>query len=402
MRPLTGCVSTRRVRLAFFLLGVFLLASAGAVGAIDIFVRSPRAADTVFGQVEVRAEVLSAERIAEVVVRLDGEVVARIVKPPYRVVIDAGEDNRERIFEITARDVLGEEATERVVTRPLEVDFEIDLGLQQLYVTVTEGGQRVLDLERGTFAVTDNGVRQEIVTFEGGDVPLTAVLLVDASLSMRGQELQSALSGASAFALGMRQLDEAKLIAFSDRTLATTPFSSSAAAITAAIDATVAKGGTAINDHLYKALKELDPRQGRRVIILLSDGIDVESVLRMSDVLWKAGRNQALVYWIRPGSQDLSIDFFSSWRNPVAHRREIGGLERLVKESGGRILEIERVEEAAVAFREILAELRGQYVVGYYPTSDLDDGSWHQVEVQLSAPGVRVRVRGGYFDDRVK
>ncbi len=384
-------------------LALVLFAVVAPAAAIDVFVRSPRPSDAVFGLVEVRVEVLATEPVAEVVIRLDGEEVARLVKPPYRVVIDAGEENRERVFEITARDVAGEEATRRVVTRPVEVGFELDLGLRQLYVTVTRGGSRVLDLERGTFEVFDDAAAQRIVTFERGDVPLTAVLLVDASVSMRGRELRAALSGASAFAAEMRQLDEAKLIAFSDRTLATTPFSGSASEIATAIDATVAMGGTAINDHLYMALKELDRRQGRRVVILLSDGVDVESTLRMSDVLWKAGRTQALVYWIRPGSEDVTEkDFSSSWRDPAAHRQELAALKRLVEESGGRVLSIESVEEAPAAFREVLAELREQYVLGYYPTSDLGDGAWHEVRVKTSAPGIRVRVRGGYFDDQLK
>lgn len=380
-----------------------LLAFAVPAAAIDLFVRSPRSTDAIFGLVEVNVEVLATQPVVDIVVRLDGKEVARMVKPPYRVVFDAGDENRERVFEITARDVAGEEVTRRIVTRPVEVGYEIDLGLQQLYVTVTRDGSRVLDLERGMFEVTDDGAPQEIITFERGDVPLTAVLLVDASASMRGRELKAALSGASAFARDMRELDEAKLIAFSDRTLAETPFSSSASEITAAIDATVALGGTAINDHLYMALKELDRRQGRRVVILLSDGVDVESILRMDDVLWKAGRTQALVYWIRPGSQDDTENgVYSSWRDSAAHRREIAALQRLVEQSGGRVLSIASVEEAAAGFREVLAELREQYVLGYYPTRDLDDGAWHEVRVKAGAPGVRVRARGGYFDDQLK
>ena len=161
-----------------------------------------------------------------------------------------------------------------------------------------------------------------------------------------------------------------------------------------------ASGGTAINDHLYLALKGIDSQQGRQVVVLLSDGVDVESVLDMADVAWKSGRMQSLIYWIRPmGGTDLNQGFCSVWRDPKAHRREIEDLERVVLSSGGRIREIGHIDDAAVAFREILQELREQYVLGYYPSNNRNDGAWHTVKVR--SDGVRVRARGGYFDDQL-
>ncbi len=380
---------------------VLWLAVVDAALGIDVFIHHPRDTEFVFGEVEVNVEVLSAVPVAEVEVKLDGEVVGILREPPYMLRVDVGEENRSRTFEITARDVHGESVTRTVVTPRLETNFELDLELQQLYVTVTRDGRRVLDLERDAFDVIDDGARQQIVTFERGDVPLTAVVLLDSSFSMRGEYLRAALAGARTFVENMRQLDQAKVIVFSDHVLGTTPFTGDPEVVASAMKSVEATGGTAINDHLYLALKELDRRQGRRVVILLSDGVDVESVLDMSDVDWKAGRTQTLIYWIRPSEvAQSSASYYSAWRNPEVHRREIDALKEIVQGSGGRIRDIDRIADAPVAFREILDELREQYVVGYYPSRNLNDGAWHKVRVRVRG-GVRVRARDGYYDDRL-
>jgi Ca-activated chloride channel family protein len=217
---------------------------------------------------------------------------------------------------------------------------------------------------------------------------------------MEGEALEAALAGARAFVDGMGPLDEAKLMVFSDRLLAATPFTSDGSEVAALMERIGSGGSTAINDHLYLALQELSSRQGRKVIVLLSDGLDVDSILSMEDVRWKAGRVQSVLYWIRPaGGADLEKRHASLWRDASEQRREIEALGQAVRESGGRQRAIERSAEAPEAFRDILLELRDQYVLGYYPTVNRDDGAWHRVEVRVDAPGVELRVRGGYYDD---
>ena len=387
---------TSRLPLAFLL----ALTVAGEAAAIDVFVRSPRDNQVVFGPVPVEVEVLSTEPVIEVEVRLDGEVVARLTEPPYNVLVDVGEENRSRTFEITATDAGGETATRTIITGKIEVNLSLDLDLQQLYVTVTRGGARVLDLERDQFLISDDGLPQKIVTFERGDVPLTAVVLVDSSLSMRGANLRAALAGARTFVANMRELDEAKVIVFSDRMLATTPFTSDPEVVGSIVEGVEAAGGTAVNDHLFMALKELDDRQGRQVVILLTDGLDIESVLDMKDVAWKAGRMPTLIYWIRPrDASNPRSSYTSVWRDPDSHRLELDTLVKVVVSSGGRIVEIAEIAEASSAFRGILDELREQYVLGYYSNNNEHDGSWHEVRVRVRSGGVRIRTRGGYFDD---
>ncbi|HEX2164802.1 MAG TPA: VWA domain-containing protein, partial [Thermoanaerobaculia bacterium] len=377
-----------------------VLAPAPRAAAIDVFLINPRPQSGVFGEVTIEAEVLSTETVTQVVFRVDGRVVGRLPAPPWRVTVDVGQENVEHVFEAIATDATGATATARVVTRTIAVDERVDLELQQLYVTVTRGGGRVLDLPRSAFAVYDEGQPQELVTFEGGDVPLAASLLVDTSLSMRGSRIRAALEGARAFVGGMEELDRVSLMLFSDRLLHLTPFTNDPGTIAAGLDQIEAEGGTALNDHLYAALKRLDREQGRRVVVLLSDGTDIESVLSIEDVLWKARRSQALVYWIRLLDGDVGnvLSRTSAWRDEEGHRREREGLVRLVEQSGGRIVDLTRIEDAPAAFRTILGELREQYVLGYYPSTNLNDGRWHRVEVRAQGFGLSVRAREGYVD----
>lgn len=394
------CRHPRAMRTATAVLAV--LAAALPAAAIDVFITNPKPREGVFGEVRVTAEVLSSVPVERVEFLLDGRVLEVQREPPWALTVDVGQDNVPHTFEVHAFDREGAEARAKVVTRTIAVDMALDLELQQLYVTVTKGGRRVLDLPRDDFTVLDEGRPQEIVTFERGDVPLTAALLVDTSTSMEGDRLRAALQGAQAFVAGMRELDEASLMLFSDRLIHATPFSADPAVVGARLDGIRAAGGTALNDHLYTALKTLETRQGRRVVILLSDGTDVESVLSIDDVLWKARRSQVLVYWIRLRDRDGStapvVSRSSAWRDMEGHANEVQGLARLVVESGGRVVEIARIADATAAFRDVLAELRDQYVIGYYPSRNQNDETWHEVKVEVRGFGLDVRAREGYVD----
>lgn len=375
---------------------------AGAQSRIRVAILDPGPFDPVSGETEVVLGVESARPVDRVQLYVDDRLVAVLTEPPWKVTVDLGPENREHIFRAVAVDAAGGEGEMTLQTPAIEVDEVLELPLQQLYVTVTRGGDRVTGLSRDEFRVVDDGSVQELVTFEGGDAPLTAVLLVDSSESMQGERLEAALQGAQAFTAGMRELDEAMALLFADRLVRATPFTHDPAELRASLDGVGAGGGTALTDHLYNAFKILDARQGRRVVVVLSDGFDVYSALSMGDVLWKAQRSQAIVYWIQ--LQDRSVPgaepglYTSAWRDAESNQEEYETLRRLVLESGGRIEVIDRIEEVQGAFESILAELRDQYVLGYYPTELRHDGSWRQVEVRVRGFGNDVRVREGYVD----
>ena len=375
-----------------------LACAASAAAQPSVILLSPEPGQPVFGEVEIVADVDSDQPVWRVTFRLDGRVVGELREPPFRWTADAGTESREHRFEVVAEDVTGAVGRSLLVSPRLDVELELELELQQLYVTVSQRGERVLHLERSDFAVFDQGRPQKLVTFERGDVPLAAVLLVDASDSMRGERLTAAVAGARAFIAGMAELDQAKLVLFADRVLHDSPFTNFAEVLATGLSGVEARGSTALNDHLYLALRLLEQRQGRRVAILLSDGVDVASVLRMEEVLETLRRSRALVYWLRLGAGGSEHGHASAWRDVDSHAREFELLVTGVEESGGRVLVLDHVAATADAFGEILRELREQYVLGYYPSDNHGDGRWHEVKVRVKQRGLKVRTRHGYVD----
>ena len=364
----------------------------------------PEDGSEVIGKVELEADVVSREEIRDVVFFVDGRPIGMLSEAPFRMQVDLGSQNRTHTIEVVATDVTGRQARDQVTTKSVTVGSEYEIDLQQLYVTVTRAGQRVLDLEREDFTILDDGKDQGLVTFAGGDVPFTATLLIDASASMYGSKLEAARAGATAFIEGMRDLDHGKVVVFSDVIQNSTPFSGVRDVLTAGLIGATGQGGTAINDNLYAAMKLLATRQGRRLVVLLSDGIDSQSALDGEDVLDYARRSQAMVYWIRLLRPDESLEeekrpqMASAWRTPADYRRQESSLRKVVELTGGRIMPARSVDEITPIFIEILRELREQYALGYYPSVHRKDGSWHTIKVRVDRPEVEVRTIEGYLD----
>lgn len=368
---------------------------------VAIAITNPSPSSPSFGDFEVEADVFTTAAVERVDFFVDGKQVGSATQRPYRAKVSLGYENLEHTYRVVAHLAGGATAEEQLTTPAISVDMHMNVELQQLYVTVQRGGDRDLSLGRDDFRVYDNGDRQEIVTFERGEVPITAVVLLDTSESMQGSRLEQAVAGANVFLRGLQGEDLGKVVLFSDRVHQATSFSGDPQVLTAALTNARAVGGTAVNDHLYLALKSLEAQPGRPVVVLFSDGTDAHSALPMEEVLWKAGRSQALIYWIHlQGEGKSSTDTISTaWRDGDGNKEEVEQLRRAVNRSGGTIHTIERPEELSGAFREILAELREQYVLGYYPSSSKSDGSWHDVRVTVDSLTARARHRGGYVDD---
>ena len=284
------------------------------------------------------------------------------------------------------------------------IDEVVDAELQQIYVSPERRGveYRVRDFE-----LLDEGRPQNIVTFEQGDIPFSATLLLDASISMRGPRLKTALDGAKRFIGAMQPFDRARILAAADRVRGVTSFFSaenaSADGLAERLDQAVADGGTALFDHLFWATDGLKQEQGRKVVILLSDGFDSLSVVPMESIQDVVRRHQIQVYWVRlrHGTTHRNSGYVMStgWRSLRETESQIRLLQKTVSESGGGVVEIAGVHQVAAAFDEILADLRGQIAIGYYP-HDLDGkGRWREVEVRSKRRDARLRHAAGYYDE---
>ena len=379
--------------------------NASSDGGIRVTIVEPAADSLVLGRVVIVAEVAATEEVAEVEFYVDGKAVGLVISPPYRIEVDLGERNVPHRFSVMARDVRGVLATASVETEPIPIARDYDVELQQLYVTVTSRSSRVLDLSAEDFVVQDNGEVQKITTFAKGDLPFTAALLIDASASMRGERLAQATAGAAAFIRGMQALDHAKLLVYSHQLLNTTPFTNNHDLLTTGLSGAEASGGTALHDHLYIALKLLQERQGRRVLILLSDGVDSHSVLTMEQLYDKTLRSQVVIYWIRLTRQaggtapdERGVKMRSAWRGSDEFRDQFLLLQRAVDDCGGRTIRVNNLQQVERVFVQILEELREQYVLGYYPSNRKDDGRWHRINVKAKRAGADVRTHRGYID----
>jgi VWFA-related protein len=367
--------------------------------SIEVELTSPPPREPVFGIVELRAEVRSEEPVRWVEFFVDGRPAGRVEGAPWALAVDVGQDNVDREFRVVAEDVRGSRAQHGVTTLRIPIDEVVDVSLLQLYVSVTEGGgTAVPDLAAADFEVSSGrGRREQIVTFAGGDLPVSAVLLLDTSESMAGDPLAAALAGAERWIRQTVGEDETMLALFSDRLLGTTDFLAPGAPLGEAVQGVHATGGSAIYDALYYALNRLDRRLGRRVIVLLSDGIDVSSTLDMDDVLWRSRRSQSVIYWLRLSAVEGRLQYASTWRRPEANGRQLELLEQAVRDSGGRQINVSSPERIEEAFRQVLDELRSQYVLGIQPSERSYDGSWRPLRVRVRGP-FDVLTRAGFID----
>lgn len=370
--------------------------------AVEVRIVQPGPGEPILGEVEVRVEVLPPGTAVErVEIFLDGEPAGVAERAPFRVLVDAGEENKQHKLEAVAHTAGGAQLRASVTTPKLQADIEVQVELQQLFVTVHRDGRPMPGLTRNDFKVFDSGVEQPLVTFGRGDAPFTAVLLVDASSSMTDGRLEKALDGARAFFAGMGTLDQAKLMLFSDHILLETPFTSIQPVLTLGLRGVTASGGTALNDALYLASKRLETRRGRKIAVLLSDGVDVESVLSI-DAARAIARRQVTLYWLRlrgdtdaPKGKKILIN--SAWRDAPSHQRELDHLRAAVLGSGGRIADLTGVEEIPATLTALLSELRDQYVLGITPRRAGGKGSWHPVRVEVE-DGLVARTQDGYFE----
>jgi VWFA-related protein len=387
-----------------FLLFTFLSLPLPAAALPQVSIVQPGAGESVFGHFEVVLEARPGGLpIQRVELYFDRLRVGVDEAPPYRFPVDAGQENREHHIEAIAYDAAGGSATVSLTVPALRVDMQIDVRLQQLFVTLEHSGKALPRLGRDDFTILDDGVPQTLATFEQGDVPFTAVLLLDASTSMEKPQLDTAVGGVRSFVRAMNRLDEAKLLVFSDRILVETPFTNLPSILTLGLNDLQSQGGTALHDALYLGLKRLDDRLGRKVAILLSDGVDVESVVPMETVRSVARRSQTVLYWLRlrpPGQDKGPLQaYYTAWRDADGNRRALDELRATVLESGGHIETLQSIDEMPAVLARILDELRGQYVLGFSPTVHRGAGTWHKIELQVrNAQGAKVRVQEGYLE----
>jgi Ca-activated chloride channel homolog len=275
-----------------------------------------------------------------------------------------------------------------------ETTLKVDVKLVNVFVTVTDAhGSPVAGLKKENFALKEDGREQKIAVFDKESaLPLSIALAVDTSLSTR-RDLPLEQSSAKRFAhMIMRPVDALAVYAFSEVVNLAMPFTGDLKRIDEGIDHVRLGAATALYDAIYLASRALDRRQGRKVIVLITDGGDTISKVDYKEAARAAEEAEALVYSIIVVPIEASAG------------RETGGehaLIQLSEDTGGKYYYAKSASQLDDAFRKISDELRTQYLLAYYPLQHTSYSEFRRIQVTVSGPSdaadYRVRHRAGYY-----
>jgi VWFA-related protein len=253
--------------------------------------------------------------------------------------------------------------------------------------TAIDPSGEYLNLAAEDLEVVENGVPQDVDTFQEAVEPVSIVLALDASGSMAKKEAD-VVASAREFISTLREQDRLALVLFADRPVFAQDFSKNHQWFINALKDYKAIGGTALYDALSESLARLKRVEGRRVVVVMTDGRDENnpgtapgSLNTLDDVTKQAHETGALIFGIGLGAK---VD-----QKP---------LQTLADLSGGRAFFPADVSDLPNEYRRVVDDLRRRYVVGYTSSNIQRDGSWRDVTIQVkSRPGAVIRSVGGYY-----
>ena len=255
-----------------------------------------------------------------------------------------------------------------------------------LEFTVTDATRQFVDIAAEDLEVFEDGVAQQVDTFQEAVDPVSIILDLDASGSMK-KSAAAVQEAAREFVNAVRPEDQLALITFADQVFFAHTLGTNRQPTLDGIDHYVANGGTALYDALYTSLMQLKDEKGRHAIVVLTDGRDENnpgtapgSTHTLAEVM-KLGRTVgAMIFPIGLGAKV---------------ERDV--LDRLAAESGGAAYYASQSEALPEQFRQIIDNLRRRFVVGYNSTNSTHDGAWRSVEIRARGGALSVSSLGGYF-----
>ena len=276
--------------------------------------------------------------------------------------------------------------------------FRVNVKLVNVFATVVDqNGAPAGGLTKQDFTVYEDDKPQKIAVFnrESG-LPLSIVLEVDTSLSTH-KDLQLELQSARRFTHTiLRPVDALALFQFSEIVDELTPFTADLRRIDNAIDHVRPGAATAMYDAVYLGARALGRRQGRKVMVVITDGGDTVSTTDYSQALRAAQEAEAIVYSIIvvPIEADAG--------------RDTGGEHALIQishDTGGKYFYAEGINQLDEAFHKISDELRTQYLLAYYPSERVTDSDFRRIKVLVNTPAGKdwtVRARTGYYTSKAE
>ncbi|MGH9939610.1 MAG: VWA domain-containing protein [Blastocatellia bacterium] len=277
-------------------------------------------------------------------------------------------------------------------------------------VVVTAAGKTLnasLNLKQDDFEIFEDGAPQEIANFaRDADQSLRMVMLFDTSLSVAQMLNFERRAAARFFERVMRPRDRAAVFSVSTDVVVLQDFTNKLPLLIDATRQLRAQGATSLYDAIYLASDHLKNAEGRRVIVIVSDGGDTTSNKGLLEALAQAQKSDAVIFAIFTGNQWPSQNL----RDLAAER----ALEALARETGGEVLKPKlprgqngwqpgeetddmSLKELDRAFTNLAEQLRTQYVLGFFSTNEKRDGSFRKLNVRIKKPEYTARARTGYY-----
>jgi Ca-activated chloride channel family protein len=274
---------------------------------------------------------------------------------------------------------------------PSGAQIKVSTQTVPLYVTVTDATKRLIpDLTREDFEIYDNTKLQQMTNFDNKATPISAVVMLDTSGSMT-LALDFVKQGAEEFLIRMMPEDKAKVGAFNDK-IEVKPapgiaFTNNRDQLVRYLNELDFGYPTRLYDAVDYAINELRTTDGRKVVLVFTDGDDTASKIGAGDAIERARIEEVMVY---------SIGLENEYMNGASRVRTSPdrGLKKLSEETGGGFFNLKKKDELGSTFTRIALELHSQYVMGFTP--ETLDGKVHKLEVRVKRAGMTARARKSY------
>jgi VWFA-related protein len=276
--------------------------------------------------------------------------------------------------------------------------IRVDVDLVDLLCSVRDkNGAYAGDLTKDDFEVYEDGKRRPVAHFARVvDSPLTVALLLDVSGSVRMILDEERAAGTAFLNSVLRSGDRGMVVGFAEYVVVWQDLTSSPTLLKDALDgarpmfrmpdAPPPHGGTLLYDAVnLVAERKLKRLPGRKTMVLITDGEDNGSRVKLDDAVNTAQQADAVVYGIH--YQD----------NGASYGTGMSALEKLSGPTGGRTFHVSKKLPLAEIFTAIEEEMRNQYAVGFTPSDSSKPGAFHKVEVRVTKPGLKVQARNGYY-----
>ena len=265
--------------------------------------------------------------------------------------------------------------------------FKTGTQVVSLFVTVADAQKRLVpDLTKDDFEVFDNDKPQPLIFFANEVQPITVVVMLDTSGSMTGS-IALLRSAAEQFLIRLLPADKGRVGAFNDKIQFSAHFTNNRDELVSDVKELDYGNGTRLWDAVGASLDELKGLDGRRVVLVFTDGDDTESRIGLGTVIDRARADEVMVYAI-----GLESNYFNGQR--MVRSKPDGGLRKIADETGGGYFELQKTSDLAPTFTRVAQELHSQYVLGFTPTQL--DGRVHKLTVKTKPPGTTARARRSY------